>query len=50
MYSQATPGLLNACIAGSDKFTKQKFNVCFLYLLRLEDQFSAKKDAVVHLQ
>ena len=29
--------------------SKQKFNYSFLYLLGLENQFSARKDAVVHL-
>ena len=29
--------------------SKQKFDCSFLYLLGLEDQFSATEDAVVHL-
>ena len=44
-YSQATPGLLNAC----NREYKQKFHCSFLSLLGLENQFSATKKIVVHL-
>ena len=53
-YSQATPRLPNVCVTGCDElhvasnqqwvFSKQRFDYSFLYLLGLEDQFSATKD------
>ena len=51
MYNQASPKLLNMHIKGCDDFavSKQKFNYSFLQSLGFEDQFSATKDAVVHL-
>ena len=50
MYSQAVPGLLNACSLGQCVMvSKQKFDHTFFYLVGLEDQFSTMEDAVVHL-
>ena len=53
MYSQATLRLLNACITGCDEFASnqlwEKFDYSFLYLIGLEDQFSATEDTVVYL-
>ena len=40
MYSQATPGQLNA-----SNCSKQKLDYSFLYLLVLKNQFSAIEDA-----
>ena len=45
MYIQVTPELLNSGITA----TSLLVHYSFLYILGLEDQFSATEDAVVHL-
>ena len=41
--------LVSDLFASSPTVRKQKFHYSFLYLLGLEDQFSATEDVIVHL-
>ena len=54
-YSQATPGLLNACVTVCDEFASRQLSVSrswtmvFSIYLILKTSLSATEDAVVHL-